>query len=71
MFRPRDEAWTTSTIDRDATLQLTMTDKGEPGTADTLGITVLNTEGGLWYSSNWNGVNTVEQPLGGGNLVIH
>jgi len=61
----------TSTIDKDATLQMTMTDKGEPGKADTLGITVLNTEGGLWYSSNWADVITVEQTLGGGNLVIH
>jgi hypothetical protein len=57
-------------IDRDAALQLTMTDKGEPGTSDTLGITVWNTKGGLWFSSNWDGTKTVEQTLGKGNLVV-
>lgn len=59
----------------DATLQLTMCDNGEPGTKgatqDTLGITVWNNDGSLLFSSNWNGTQTVEQPLDGGNLQIH
>ena len=38
-----------------------MTDKGEPGSSDTIGITVWNKSGGLWFSSNWNGTKTVEQ----------
>ena len=58
-------------IDANATLQVWMTDNGEPGTADTLGIQVLNASGGLWFSSNWDGARTVEQTLGGGNLTVH
>ena len=47
-----------------------MTDAGEPGSSDKIGITVWNKSGGLWFSSNWSGTNTVEQLLGGGNLVV-
>jgi hypothetical protein len=57
-------------LDGNATLQITMDDNGEPGSADTIGITVWNKSGGLWLSSRWNGVRTVEQPLDGGNLVV-
>ncbi len=57
-------------IDGNATLQLWMTDKGEPGTSDTLGIQVLSKNGGMWFSSNWSGTKTVEQKLGGGNLAV-
>jgi len=55
-------------IDGNATLQVAMTDKGEPGTSDLIGITVWNKSGGLWFSSNWNGTTTVQQVLAGGNL---
>jgi len=58
-------------VDGNATLQVTMTDKGEPGNMDTIGITVWNKQGGLWFSSNFNGTATVEQLLNGGNLVVH
>src|SRR5262249_5191628 len=58
-------------IDGNATLQVTMTDKGEPGSSDTVGITVWNKAGGVWFSSRWDGTKTVEQTLGGGNLVVH
>jgi hypothetical protein len=58
-------------IDGNATLQVVMTDKGEPGSQDTIGITVWNKQGGLWFSSHWNSTTTVEQLLGGGNLVVH
>ncbi len=58
-------------VDGNAALQVTMTDKGEPGTSDTIAITVWNKAGGLWFASNWNGTKTVEQTLGGGNLVVH
>jgi len=57
-------------IDGNATLQVTMTDRGDPGTKDSIGITLWNKSGGLWFSSNWNGKQTVEQTLGGGNLVM-
>jgi hypothetical protein len=58
-------------VDGNAVLQMWMTDNGEPGTGDTLGIQVLNKNGGMWYSSSWSGTNTVEQNLAGGNLSVH
>ena len=58
-------------MDGNAALQVVMTDKGEPGRSDTIAITVWNKSGGLWFSSNWNGTKTLEQMLGGGNLVVH
>ena len=58
-------------IDGNATLQVTMTDNGEPGGSDTIAITVWNKSGGLWFSSKWDGTKTVEQLIGGGNLVVH
>jgi hypothetical protein len=58
-------------IDGNATLILKMTDKGEPGSSDTIGITLLSKQGGLYFSSNWDRTKTVEQMLAGGNLVVH
>jgi len=52
------------------TFQMELTDKGEPGRYDSIGFTVWNDAGGLLFSSRWNGTRTVEQLLGGGNLVI-
>ncbi|HVE61633.1 MAG TPA: T9SS type A sorting domain-containing protein [Chitinophagaceae bacterium] len=52
------------------TLQVVMTDKGEPGNTDMIGITVWSGDGGMLYSSNWDGTRTVEQVLGGGNLKV-
>ena len=57
-------------VDGNATLRVTMTDAGEPGSNDKIGITVWDKAGGLWFSSNWDGANTQEQTLGGGNLVV-
>jgi hypothetical protein len=61
-------------IDGNATLQVNMTDNGDPA-PDTIGITVWDKSGGMWFSSNWSGTKTVQQamadPTGGGNLVIH
>ena len=53
-----------------ALLQVTMTDKGEPGKDDTIAIQLSNTNGSLLLSSKWSGTKTVEQILGGGNLVV-
>ncbi|MFN6962583.1 MAG: YDG domain-containing protein [Pyrinomonadaceae bacterium] len=51
--------------------QMKLTDKGEPGSTDTIGITVYaNNTGALLFSSRWNGTQTLEQILGGGNLVV-
>ena len=58
-------------LDGNATLQVKMTDMGEPGSSDKIAITVWNKDGGTWFSSNWNGTSTIEQVLGGGNLKVH
>ncbi len=52
-------------------LQVTITDKGEPGRLDTIGITYFSDAGGIRFSSSWTGTATGEQPIGGGNLVVH
>jgi len=57
-------------IDGNAALQMTLTDNGEPGSSDSIAITLWNKKGGLWYSSNWDGIKTIEQKLDGGNLVV-
>lgn len=52
------------------TLQIVMTDKGEPGSSDSIALTLWSGNK-LLFSSAWNGAKTVEQILGGGNLVVH
>ncbi len=53
-----------------AALQVEMTDNGEPGSIDQIGITLYSKEGGLWFSSNWDGVRTQQQTLAGDNLKV-
>jgi hypothetical protein len=50
------------------TLQMTMTDKGDPGSSDTIGISLWNGNT-LLFSSEWSGSKTLEKILGGGSLV--
>jgi VCBS repeat-containing protein len=57
-------------IDGNGTLQVKITDNGEPGSNDTLGVTLWNKNGGVWFASSWNGMATTEQRLAGGNLVV-
>jgi hypothetical protein len=59
-------------VDAAATFEATITDNGEPGSADTIAITVKNSAGALWFSSKWDSVNSksVEQLLGIGNLKL-
>lgn len=57
-------------ISGNATIQLVMADLGEPGTYDVLAVTVWNNTGGLWFSSNWNGVKTLEQQIENGNIQV-
>ena len=52
------------------TLTATITDNGEPGSADKIGITVYNGNT-LIYSSNWVSTQTVELLLNGGNIAVH
>ena len=51
------------------TLQMQMTDKGKPGSSDTISFALWDGSK-LLFSSNWNGTQTVEQILNGGNLVV-
>src|SRR3989454_6543724 len=46
-----------------SSLQFNMTDYGSPGSSDTIGITLWNGTGGIWFSNNWVGTPpaTVEQ----------
>jgi hypothetical protein len=50
------------------TLQMTMTDTGDPGSSDTIGISLWDGNT-LLFSSEWNGSKTLEKILGGGSLV--
>ena len=59
-----------SVVDANASLQVSVTDVGDPGTADLFGVTVLNSSGVLWFSSNWNGTKTVKQVLSAGNIQV-
>jgi VCBS repeat-containing protein len=51
-------------------LIVTLTDRGEPGSADAIGFTLWKGSE-LLFSSNWSGTGTIEQLLSGGNLVVH
>ena len=51
------------------TLQIQMTDAGEPGSSDSISITLTDASG-LLFSSRWNGTQSIEQLLGGGNLQV-
>ncbi|NNE25568.1 MAG: T9SS type A sorting domain-containing protein [Saprospiraceae bacterium] len=52
-------------------LKVEMTDRGEPGIDDSIGINLIDANGILLYSSNWSGISTEEMMLSGGNLVVH
>jgi hypothetical protein len=52
------------------TLQVDLTDRGEPGANDDIAISLSNGST-LLYSSKWIGNTTALQLLGGGNLVVH
>jgi hypothetical protein len=58
------------TVGGGLTLQVAATDRGEPGSADSLAITLWNGNT-LLFSSDWTGAKTQELNLGGGNLVVH
>jgi hypothetical protein len=51
-------------------LQVNMTDRGEPGSSDAIGISVYNGSI-LLYSSYWKVNLTAQMMLGGGNLLVH
>jgi hypothetical protein len=54
-----------------STMQVLVSDGGEPGTSvDLYGITVWNSRGELFHSSNWLSTLTVKQLLSGGNIQV-
>jgi hypothetical protein len=59
-----------TTVDNNATLQVTMADFGLSGTPDAIAITVWNKKGGLWFASNWDGARTVQQALACGDVSV-
>jgi hypothetical protein len=69
-----NNATTGQSIAGNLSLQMAMTDWGEPGSTgpgpDTIAITVYNGSN-LWFSSQWNTTQTVQKLLDGGNLVAH
>ena len=54
-------------LDAYATFEVSVTDLG--GT-DSIAISIRNSASALWFSSNWNGVNTMEQLLSGGDIKV-
>jgi hypothetical protein len=52
-------------------LTITMTDQGEPGDKDSIGVTLYGSNGSLWYSSNWIVSKTNELNVLSGNVVIN
>ncbi|GAB2527357.1 hypothetical protein GCM10027189_02630 [Rufibacter soli] len=57
-------------VDGNASLQVTMTDLGEPGKNDRIGLTLWDKNGGLWFANSYDGTRTNEQQLDGGNLKV-
>lgn len=51
-------------------LELKMTDNGEPGTGDLLAISLYQSNGTLLFSSDWTGKATGEKEIGSGNIRV-
>jgi hypothetical protein len=60
----------TETILGNLILQITLTDNGEPGVVDRIGVTLYNGST-LLYSSSWPVSSTEELTLVGGNILVH
>jgi hypothetical protein len=60
----------TVAIAEHAPLVITATDGGEPGTKDSISITLFNSAGGLWLATGWNGTRAAELLLTEGNINV-
>ncbi|HSY47190.1 MAG TPA: MBG domain-containing protein [Thermoanaerobaculia bacterium] len=58
-------------IDDSATIFASFVDNGQPATSDTLAVTLVAKNGGLSFSSKWNGSHTIDQMIDGGNINVH
>jgi len=54
-----------------ATLDVVMDANDEPGSENTISITVWSKDGNLLFSTNLDGMQTVLQGLDRGNLRVH
>jgi YVTN family beta-propeller protein len=68
MVTNADGTVTAVTVDTAATFQLALTDSGAAG--DTLAVTLNKSQGGLWFSSSWNGNLTIERPIQTGDIRV-
>jgi len=59
-----------SLVDSGATFTVSVTDGGDSGSADTVAITVRNSAGAVWFSSNWSGTASFEQPVQSGYVRL-
>jgi hypothetical protein len=58
-------------IDNNATLLATFTDNGVSPGNDALAFTLLEKSGGLWFSSKWDGVRTLDQATDLVAIAVH
>jgi MBG domain (YGX type) len=54
-----------------APMLLTVIDDSPAKTQPKLSVVLFNRNGGLWFSSSWNGTRTIEQTLATGEAQIH
>ena len=52
------------------TFEVKLTDNGEPGTLDSIAITLYTSSGTLLMSSNWVTINTVQKKIANGNIQV-
>jgi hypothetical protein len=58
-------------VDDAAPLLVTLTDAGEPSSRDSIAVTLLKKDGGLWLATGFDGVRASEAPLTSGNIAVH
>jgi hypothetical protein len=58
-------------LDRAARFTIAVDDEGEPGSDDTIAITIRSADGALTFSSRSSSGHTVPQTLAGGNFQVH
>ena len=59
-----------SLVDAYATFEPLSLIREASGATDSIAITIRDRTNALWFSSNWNGVKTMEQPLGSGEIKV-
>ena len=66
-----DSSVTVVNLDGGAIIQLVIRDVATPGVdADTIGVTVQKSKGGLWLSSLWDGSKTQVKTISAGDIEV-